>query len=326
MDAAMLERLASDRPQRTRELHLPSAFYGHADALRRYAGLPRRKRLKVAIEHGVGLTPSVWDVDLEAAVPTFVCASPERAARYTELASADRVAVAIGPMILYAPRSEPDAATRRLVAFPAHSTHHVDAVYDVDRFARRLERRRGDWDEIEVCVYWRDILRGVHHAYLERGFRCVTAGHMYDPAFLTRLRAILERATVVTSNEIGSYLFYAVALDRPVWVEPDEVDYVADPAVLDRDRATAPEWGALSTRLRELFVPERDAVGDEQRATVDALAGLRFHRSPADVGQLLAAAEARYRAWASPPRRAAAVVRAEGLRALAGVRTLRGGR
>lgn len=326
MTASELGRLARDRRQLSRELHLPSAFYGNAAALKRYAGIPPRTRLKVAIEHGIVFTDFVWGVDLQAAVPTFMCASPARAERYAALASDDRIAVPIGPMIMYAPPRPTPQPPRRLVAFPAHSTHHVDAVYDVERFARRLERYRADWDDIEVCVYWRDVLRGAHEIYRDRGFRCVTAGHIYDPAFLTRLRAILEGATVVASNEIGSYLVHAVALERPVWLQSGDIDYVAQSqAVLERDRADGPGRDDLSSELRELFAEEREDVSDEQRTAIDEFAGLASHRSPDEMRRLLTEAEERYRAAASMARRGADAMRADAVYALSKLRLLRTG-
>ena len=305
MNAEQLMDLARDRPQVTRELHPPSAFYGHAEALKRHAGLPARSRPKVAIAHGVGLTSYVWDVDAGARVPTYLCASPGHAQRYSEVASPGRVAVPIGPMILYAPAGAAAPPGRTLVAFPAHSTHHVDAVYDVDRFAERLAGMRGDWDELRVCLYWRDVLRGAHRPYLERGFDCVTAGHIYDAGFLPRMRAILEGATTVISNEVGSFLFYAVALGRPVWLVDDDVSYRAESAeILRRDQADQDEWSGLSGAIRSAFSGRSDEPTADQLAIVEKHAGLSSHRTPAEMAALLAEAEQRYRDWAPPLRRA----------------------
>jgi hypothetical protein len=220
------------------------------------------------------------------------------------VASPDRIAVPIGPMILYATPPPAPQPGRRLVAFPAHSTHHVDAVYDVARFAERLEGIRVGWDEVRVCLYWRDVLRGAHHAYLERGFECVTAGHIYDPAFLARQRGILEGAAAVISNEVGSFIFYAVALGRPVWLIDADVRYEAASAdILRRDQADQGEWPALATAIRSAFAAEPTEVTADQLALVEEHAGLSSHRSPVEMAALLAEAEERYRDWAPPLRR-----------------------
>ncbi len=326
MSTGELERLARDRELVTRELHPPSAFYGHAEALRRYAGLSPRARPKVAIEHGVSFTQFVWELDVEAAVPTFLCAAPRRAARFAEVAPADRVAVPIGPMISYAePAAAPDPGRRTLLAFPAHSTHHLDAVYDIEQFARRLEERRGDWDTIRVCLYWKDVVRGTHRAYAERGFECVTAGHIYDPEFLQRLRAILTGATAVISNEVGTYLFYAVALGKPVWIVDDDVDYAAESAaIISRDRSDPAEWDELTAAIRTTFAGEPAEPTADQMALVEDLAGLSSHHTPAQMRALLAEAEQRYRAFAAPARRVRDRARAEAGHVLGAVRSRRG--
>lgn len=309
-----LPRLVRDRPLVTRELHQPSAFYGHAEALNRYSGRPRRTRTNVAIEHGVAFTEHVWRLDAEAPVPTFFCASPRRAKRYAEIASSERVAVPIGPMILYAGAEEEcpvSSAERRLVVFPAHSTHHIDAQYDVRRLAERLLSERREWDEVVVCLYWKDVLRGTHREYETRGLRCVTAGHMYDPAFLPRLHDILASATAVTANEVGTSLFYAVAMNRPVWLADDEVDYLAEPDVLRRDRSDPTEWVELTATIRAAFAERRTSVSPEQRTLIDELAGLSKHRSSAEMARLLDEAAERYHERVSRFHRARARGRAD---------------
>ena len=324
MTRTELERLARDRPLVTRELHPPSAFYGHIEALKRYAGMPPRSRPKVAIAHGVYLTDFVWDVDVGARVPTYLCAS-EHQARIYSAAAPTRTALAVGPTVLYAPRSDQEGRPdgRVLVAFPAHSTHHVDAVYDVARFADRLKAIKDDWDQIRVCMYWRDVLRGAHLPYLERGFECVTAGHIYDAGFLTRLRRILEGATAVVSNEVGSFVFQAVALGRPVWLVDDEVGHHAAPAILRRDAPDPNEWDEASTTIRAAFAEEQAQPTAEQLALAERYATPSAHRSPGEMASLLAQAESRYRDFAGPAERASHRLRVAGDYALARARSLR---
>ena len=153
--------LAHYRPQVTRELHPPSAFDGHAEVLKRHAGLPARSRPKAAIAHGVGLTSYVWDVDAAPAFPPTCARRRLDAQRYSEVASPGRLAVPIGPMILYAPAGAAAPPGRTLVAFPAQ-VHRPPG-----RGLRRGPLRRaagvglrGDWDELRVCLYWRDASCG----------------------------------------------------------------------------------------------------------------------------------------------------------------------
>ena len=296
-----LERRAADRPLDTVEVHASNDYYGHATLLKAYAGLPPKRPLKAAIEHGAPVTELIWEVDLQTRMPLFLCAARERAERFNELASGGRHAEAIGPMIAYARAvgdTKKEPGRRRLVVFPAHSTHHVRANYDVAEFAARLGAYRNDWDEVQICLYWRDVTLGTHRPYIENGFDCVTAGHMYDPRFLGRLRSILEGADAVVSNEMGSHVLYATLIDRPAWLLRQPIEYSArSQEILERDGASSRHRaeGTIG-RLRELFAEAHGAVTTEQRELVAELVGLREMRTREQIRGLLLDAEQRYRA------------------------------
>lgn len=315
MTAEQLERLAAPRPLLTRELHGPNDYYGHASVLKRYAGLPARRSLKVAIEHGIAIIDQVWDIDVTTRMPLFLCATEARVQSYRDLVGPEPEAIAIGPMIAYVGDwAEPglQGRSRRLVAFPAHSTHRIDAVYDVDGFARALIPYQRDWDEVVVCLYWRDILLGRHREYLEHGFRCTTAGHMYDPGFLVRLRGILAGADAVVSNEVGSHLLYAVALGKPVWLVDQAVSYEAPSAeILEEDGAAAEHWQSETIlQLRRLFAEPESQLSAEQREFVHELIGMSQVRTREAMRELLLDGENRYRKGVNAPARAFAAMKA----------------
>ena len=57
--------MAADRALATVEVHASNDFYGHATVLKEYAGLPPKRPLKAAIEHGAPVTDLIWQVDLQ---------------------------------------------------------------------------------------------------------------------------------------------------------------------------------------------------------------------------------------------------------------------
>src|SRR5437868_1231098 len=137
-ELAELYRLARPRALVTRELHPFNAFYGHAEVLRRYAGIERSSPIKAAIEHGPSLFDNTGDPDLRTRLPRYLCAAPRQAAVFERNAWHGAQAVAIGAPILYVRALAPVPATptsRRLVFFAAHSTHFVTAHYDIDATA-----------------------------------------------------------------------------------------------------------------------------------------------------------------------------------------------
>jgi hypothetical protein len=286
------------RPRRlvTRELYPFNAFYGHADLLRTYAGITRSRPLKLAIEHGPTIFPNPHDPDLVTRLPRYFCAAPARAQFFEEHALHHAPAVPVGPLVLYAHALAPSEipSVRRLVFFDAHSSDYLTASYDVGAAVARLEELRDEFEEVVVCLYWRDILLGRAELYRRHGFRCVTAGHIFDPRFLFRLAEIISSASVVLTDSVGSHLLYALALDRPVWLEHSPTEYnVAGDA--PHGTVGPPGEGELIERAARLFSRRVERVEGDQRAFADELCGLDSLRSPAELANLIGEAEEAYR-------------------------------
>lgn len=286
--------LCRDRPLITPELHASNDFYGHATLLKRHAGLPRHRALHVAIEHAITFNEYLWDVDVQTRMAAFLCGSPA-IARAFEARSGGRVrAVPIGPLALYAPRPAAPVTERCLVVFPTHSTHRVRTEFDIDAFLAMIEDIRPSFDRVVVCVYWKDVLHGMHLRFRERGLECVSAGHMYDPGFLARLVHILSRASLVFTNEIGTQILLATLLGKPVWLRRMDIRYIASKEVLAVDVPEFLEHPNLA-RVLSLFAEPRDDVSPEQRTFVEDLTGAAHHRAPAELRDLLAEADHAYR-------------------------------
>lgn len=304
MEDGELQALVRDRHQRTPEVHPPSDFYGHAAALKRYAGLPAERPLAAVVEHGPPPAPYVWELDARAPFPTFLCAGEQQAELYKRRRHGG-TAVPIGPMIHYAAPGPPPPRPRgRLLVFPAHSTHYVKSVYDAPAFARTLAGYRDRFSEITVCLYWKDALHGAAVPYRAEGFDVVSAGHMFDLGFLSRLRALLDGADVVASNQYGSYVPYAVALGRPVWLLQQDVELVGREKDLARDTLGRDVFEDATREIRRRFSEESDEVTDEQRTVLDPFCGFGHVRAPEEVRALLDDARERYLRATTPPQRA----------------------
>ena len=280
----------------TGELHAANAFYGHAVTLKRYSGFPQRRPLKVVIEHGLPWQPRFWDLDLENPFPLFLCASDERVALLDRMALENKVGVAVGPMISYIPPSaaEEGRPGSRLLLFPAHSSHHLDSRFDSEYFLDQALEPYGGWD-VSVCLYWRDVLRGAERAYLERGLTCRTAGHMYDPRFLGRLRTIIESADAVVTNGVGTHVIYALALGRPVWHVNQPIEYAGEPAARLVGPSPPADYVGLQEEIPRLFAEPSPGPTEEQLSFGRRVGGLDRVRSPAELRGILDDGERRYR-------------------------------
>lgn len=296
MDATELRRLTAARPLITRELHPFNAFYGHDRLLKRYAGAPERAVLKLSIEHGLPMSQTVSELDRKLALPLHLCQAPERA-RLVERELPGVEAVPIGPLINYA-EGTLEKRRSRVLLFPAHSVQTGRAEYDVDRFLEQTAPYRDQFEETAVCLYWRDVQLGRDAEYTHRGLDVVSAGHLYDPEFVPRLRKLLSSSMAIATNEVGTHVVYAALLDCAVWILPQEVEYqfdsstAADELAADLSRRLDPPDHVR--RLQGVFADPKTSLGIEQRAVVAEVTGEAHMKSPLELRELIGLAEAEY--------------------------------
>lgn len=290
-----MQHLCKDRPLLTPEIHTPNDFYGHAKILKQYVGIPIHRSLKVAIEHGIFLNDYFWEIDLKTECPVFLCATKRHAQEFERRTKGRVRAEAIGPMLRYVNKEPVEPSRSTLLVFPAHSTHRIWSRFSHDSFISRLDELRRDFDEVKVCIYWRDVQGGLHKIFTKRGFECVTAGHMYDPNFLIRLSHLICSATATMTNEVGTSILYSVLLERPVWIERGKIEYASDSAeALETD---VPEFLQHPTvqKLIQVFSNASNQISSEQRDFVAEITGETFVRTPDELKSVFAEAEEMYR-------------------------------
>ncbi|MEW5775033.1 MAG: hypothetical protein AB1916_16055 [Thermodesulfobacteriota bacterium] len=202
--------------------------------MKSYAGLSVRESLKASMEHGAGLDNRCWDELLNAPLPAVLVMSPFRRDVVGRL-TGKQVHI-LGPFIHYANpamnEEETEAQRRRLgrmlLAFPVHSSHNITFEYSVDRFCRNLERLGKGFDSIVVNVYWKDVLLGKADEYTRRGFEVVSCGHMFDLDFLSRLKTLINLASLTVSNSMTTALGYSLHLGIPHVYLPELLGIWAD--------------------------------------------------------------------------------------------------
>lgn len=268
--AATLPALAADRSQTSPEQHGPNDYYGHAAVLKSFASIPQNKPLRFSIQHGVRLDPDFWKNDYHSEHRVGVVPSQWRAELIAPKVA--RTLVPIGPYIHYAAplataEQMAEARTqlgRTLLVIPAHSTHWIDTAYDRAAFCEMLNEMRSEFHTIFVCLYWKDALRGAAEEYEQRGFPCVTAGHMFELDFLNRLRTFIELSDATISNQISSHIGYCVHLGRPHQLVSQTVSMTSAHAA--RMAETSGDKRLDLPRYAELFSAPPTRITDEQRA------------------------------------------------------------
>lgn len=235
-DQEDLDALCAPRPVPPTEEPYPwNTAYGHDRIIKEYAGLPASYRLRIAMPHGVSYGKSSMFVPRES-VPVLGYVREEERRRYRDLGVRGRLWPMALPYVylldlLAAELTEPPVR-QGTIFFPPHSGPQGAVVVDHQRIVAKLAELPAERHPVTVCVYHEDHHLGLHRPYLEAGFRVVSAGHSYDPVFLSRLH----------------HLFTLHPLDEPVFV-------------LTCDNVTDLDFGLLSDDYEALGSPTGLLVG-----------------------------------------------------------------
>lgn len=280
-----LDELCGDRPLETKEICTFNAFYGQDAVLKTYADIPMDRPLKLAMTHGIQMNEEyVWDAEIAAPVPVMLV-YPERLVAAYERRSR-KATIRMAAPFLYAQRileAELPSWRSGTLFFPSHSTHWVSPQVDADAIVRHLQNLPNEFHPVSVCVYWRDYLRGLHKPFEKAGFRIVSAGHMFDPAFLFRLCYLLAMHQYACSNTDGSHLFYAVKAGCS-YFHIAELEY---PKSVSLPKEDAPTPLEIMARLRREFAEQRMAPTTAQIRFVDEYVGTEHLLDPSKMREFL---------------------------------------
>lgn len=213
LDEENLDRLTLDRFLKTSEIFEPNDYYGQASILKNYLGLPMSYSLKATFEHGVEFNDNfIWSAELEANLPTCIVLDERRLNFYKE--KSNKLVFPIGFGFIYAidlfKKLYGPLYTNKnkmgTIVFPAHSTHYIRTSFDFKGYAEYLEKLDERFKPIVICIYWKDYLSGHHVEFQKKGFKIITAGHMFDNLFMLRMVNICSQFKYANSNQIGTHV------------------------------------------------------------------------------------------------------------------------
>lgn len=282
----------------TSEVEKFNDYYGIASALKDYARVPDDFVIKSHIEHAPGMNDFMYSGELNCSYRSIIMTGyfREKVLRQNGI---KKDIFRIGPYINYARSilSEQEFAKekkrlgRNLLVFPAHSTHFIAAEYDIESLCKKMIylKRAKKFDSIRVCLYWKDIDKA--DFYREKGFEVVSAGHMFDPLFLSRLRSLIELSDVTVSNVIGSQLPYSISLGKPHYLFAQEIKKT------DSKNEYTPgfmkDLNKKHQSLYELFGKYSDQISDRQKEVLNEYAGFDQLKTPQELREILLSTNAR---------------------------------
>ena len=238
-----------------------------------------------AIEHGLyigSIVPERHLLDTFNSIITF----SEYRKKFIETKT-DKEIVTIGPYIKYAVplysqekiNCEKKRLGKTLVVFPSHSIDCVYAKYDINLFIKYIKelKNKFNFDTILICLYWKDIALGMQQKYIEAGFNVVSAGHSYDPYFLSRLKTIILLSDATLTNAVGTHVGYAVSLNKPIQIwDKSQVKYHPIPGneIKAEKELTMRQGGDLDTHreavshIKNVFSSFNHVLSEEQKSCV----------------------------------------------------------
>ena len=242
------------------------------------------------LPHGPSINHTIWQPELDSPVPNIFAISEEQKFCYQKASS--KPVFVIGSVVHYAERliAEELRASRQgaigTVAFPAHSTHHLTCEFDQDQFIKALQALPDSMGPVRVCLYWRDVQLKRHLKYLEAGFECVTAGHMFDPDFIFRLLRIFSKSKYAVTNKMGSSALLAASLGLEVALIEQSTRIRGTNAKFEREAAPAVDQPSAMDLFESMKIPVGQTRPDQQ-GWGDIATGRHFVLSPEQLREMI---------------------------------------
>lgn len=221
----------------SKTIYSENFFYGNYFTIRK--ALKNRMKGVFFIEHGIYFGNYVPQYEFNIKAVTIVTFGKHRLKPITQefnkcLHAGDKInIITIGPYIHYAEglmSAEQKSAIKKqygtiMLVFPSHSLDGITVKHDVNTFLEEIEKISISYDSVFICMYWKDIQDGKHEAYLKKGYTVVTAGHINDSSFLSRLKDIIDLSDMTVSNSIGTHIGYCVNREKPHYLYYQKQEY-----------------------------------------------------------------------------------------------------
>lgn len=212
------EQISSEMNMYLADTSPDGALYGILFWIKKYAGIS--KKLNFYVEHGLYFGDLVRENAVNSIYDGVITFSKHRAKIIND--KSDKKVFTIGPYVHYADdyyeleefKKIKAKLGKTLLFFPPHSIKGHDAKYDISSIATRLKEFKTEYNTIMVCMYYKDVQRGLHKEFENENFFVVTAGHFYDYNFLSRLKSIIKLSDHTVSMAIGTHIGYCLQLDK----------------------------------------------------------------------------------------------------------------
>lgn len=197
-------------------------FYGIFNELLNYANRDNPSYASPAVSHGVwGYDGMNYKIDFQNLVEVGTCNKAEIHRMHT-----DCLYFAVGSYLHYSRPFYDDQTTmqykkklgKNLLIFPVHSLPNIRVSYDYRAFVDYALNEAKAFDSITVCAHYNDFRKPIIEMFKANGANIVSAGMLFDPSFIRRLKTIVQSTDAVLTNGNGSHIYYCLGINKPVKV------------------------------------------------------------------------------------------------------------
>lgn len=202
--------------KKKKDLFWTADVYGLGKYLRKYAYFPEYLPLNAYLSHGIPNYDQPAPHELNNKAPVMFYYSSRLTKEFKKQSKKSCYTV-VSPNVFYRRRFkiEKEPTATGTIAFPCHSTPEMDDLTDYNEYCAKLKSLSGEFTPVSVCLHYHDINKGLHKIFMDHGFEVLTVGSPYHSDFIERFYNILKKFKYVTSNEVGSYAYYAVEMNIP---------------------------------------------------------------------------------------------------------------
>ena len=265
------------------------SIYGLHAIIREYASCPSTLPIFCRFQHGWDPIPKPDPYDAQTDKPLMLVWNKTRLKIWNE-GSSIPAAIVGAPFVHYRKlrKIEKDLDAKGTVAFPAHSQPTIDAVFDIDGYCEQLKSLPIEFHPITICLHLHDLERKKDVIYKKHGFNVVTAGQNWVLGFeyVEKFYEILRSHKFATSNQVGSYTFYAVEMGIPFFIfgESPNLENSGEPLMPSKYSYTDYQIGAFATNL---FQGPTQVISEEQKKFVEDELGVHDCLSGVELRELL---------------------------------------
>ncbi|MDP4128162.1 MAG: hypothetical protein Q8912_14660 [Bacillota bacterium] len=267
------------------------SWYGLYEIINQYVGSSSESPLLslCRYEHGWDPTPVPDPFDYQCNPPLMLVWSKRRLEQWNK-ASNIPSAIMGAPFVHYRKlrQIEKDTTARGTVAFPAHSTRLIDAVFDIDNYCNQLKSLPSEYHPITICLHIHDLERKKDLKYKEHGFNVVSAGegNVLRFEYVDKFYDILKSHKCATSNQVGSYSFYAVEMGIPFFIFGEEANLVNSGDPLWPSEFSYDDY-PIGVYATNLFKGPTQVIREEQKKFVEDELGIHDCLSGTELRELL---------------------------------------